>query len=296
MGAIALGLVPALGWGLQSIVMQKVGGTFANKQMGLVLAALLFGVVSLALHPVALTPQVAAAGILSGAPWAIAQTLAIKSYDYLGVSRAMPVITALQLTFVSIAGAVLFGEWASVRAVALGVVAIALVAGGAALTAWQERPEGAKDAHRGIALLLLATVGYVAYAVAPRYFDVDGLAILFPQSAVMFVTSLVAALAVNATLRRRGGLRPGEGALGAKSWQNMSAVLCFAVANVTVIFSNQLNGVAMGWTLSMMNVIVASLGGIFLLHEEKTPRERRLLFAGVALVAAGCVVMGLTKL
>lgn len=37
MWPILLALVPAFGWGLQGIVMQKVGGTTANKQMGMVL-------------------------------------------------------------------------------------------------------------------------------------------------------------------------------------------------------------------------------------------------------------------
>ena len=32
---ILIALVPALGWGFQSIVMQKIGGKFTNKVMGL---------------------------------------------------------------------------------------------------------------------------------------------------------------------------------------------------------------------------------------------------------------------
>ena len=35
MGSILFGLIPALGWGFQGIVMQKVGGNTANKQMGM---------------------------------------------------------------------------------------------------------------------------------------------------------------------------------------------------------------------------------------------------------------------
>ena len=47
MWPILLALVPAFGWGFQGIVMQKVGGTTANKQMGMVLTTLLFGIVVL---------------------------------------------------------------------------------------------------------------------------------------------------------------------------------------------------------------------------------------------------------
>lgn len=52
MWPILLALVPAFGWGFQGIVMQKVGGTTANKQMGMVLTTLLFGIVVLIFHPI----------------------------------------------------------------------------------------------------------------------------------------------------------------------------------------------------------------------------------------------------
>ena len=44
-GSILIGLIPALGWGFQGIVMQKIGGTTANKQMGMVLTALAVSIV-----------------------------------------------------------------------------------------------------------------------------------------------------------------------------------------------------------------------------------------------------------
>ena len=44
MGSILIGLIPALGWGFQGIVMLKIGGTTANKQMGMVLTALVMSI------------------------------------------------------------------------------------------------------------------------------------------------------------------------------------------------------------------------------------------------------------
>ena len=45
MNSILIGLIPAIGWGFQGIVMQKIGGTTANKQMGMVLTALVMSVI-----------------------------------------------------------------------------------------------------------------------------------------------------------------------------------------------------------------------------------------------------------
>ena len=94
MGSILIGLIPALGWGFQGIIMQKIGGTTANKQMGMVLTALVMSIVVALVDPIAWSPALIAAAAVNGIPWAIAQILQIKSFDYLDVSRAMPLTSA----------------------------------------------------------------------------------------------------------------------------------------------------------------------------------------------------------
>lgn len=45
-----------------------------------------------------------------------------------------------------------------------------------------------------------------------------------------------------------------------------------------------------------MNLIFATLGGLFILHEKKTPKELRFVVAGMVLIAAGGIAIGMTKL
>jgi glucose uptake protein len=61
------------------------------------------------------------------------------------------------------------------------------------------------------------------------------------------------------------------------------------------MLSNEANGVALGFTLSQMNVIVATLGGMFILHETKTTKETKYTLGGLILVVAGGILIGLTK-
>ena len=56
MGSILIELIPALGWGFQGIVMQKIGGTTVNKQMGMVLTALAMAIVVALIDPIVWTP------------------------------------------------------------------------------------------------------------------------------------------------------------------------------------------------------------------------------------------------
>lgn len=80
-----------------------------------------------------------------------------------------------------------------------------------------------------------------------------------------------------------------------KSWENIATGFCFAIANLTILLSNQLNGVAVRFTLSQLNVVVATLGGLFILHEKKTHNEMISVLAGLTLVVIGAVLIRTTK-
>jgi glucose uptake protein len=134
MGSILIGLIPALGWGFQGIAMQKIGGTTANKQMGMVLTALVMSIFVALVDPIAWSPALIAAAAVNGIPWAIAQILQIKSFDYLGVSRAMPLTAGMQLILTSIIGAFYFGEWPQAWQMGVGFAGIALIIVGTVLT------------------------------------------------------------------------------------------------------------------------------------------------------------------
>ncbi len=137
---------------------------------------------------------------------------------------------------------------------------------------------------------------YVAYATAARFFSVDSFQILLPQALFMLAATIVISLFVSARESTDGVFGRVEGVFGIKSWQNMLTGVLWSVANIAVLFSNQVNGVAVGWTLANMNLIFATLGGLFILHEKKTPKELRFVIAGMVLIALGGIAIGVTKL
>lgn len=300
MESILIGLVPALGWGFQGIVMQKIGGTTANKQMGMVLTALVMSIVVALVDPITWTPALVAAAAVNGIPWAIAQILQIKSFDYLGVSRTMPLTSGEQLVFTALIGTICFGEWSSPFQLALGFGGIAVIIVGTVLTAYTEAGEEASESRgdfvKGIVITTISSALYVAYATAARFFSVDSFQILLPQALFMLAATIVIAVFVSRTDSKDGVLGREEGVFGLKSWQNMLTGVLWSIANIAVLFSNQVNGVAVGWTLANMNLIFATLGGLFILHEKKTPKELRFVIAGMVLIALGGVAIGITKL
>ena len=61
------------------------------------------------------------------------------------------------------------------------------------------------------------------------------------------------------------------------------------------MLSNVRNGLALGFTLTQMNVVIATLGGLLFLREEKTKKELFLTLLGLVLVVLGGVLIGITK-
>lgn len=52
---------------------------------------------------------------------------------------------------------------------------------------------------------------------------------------------------------------------------------------------------AVGYTLSQLNVVVSTIGGLLLLHEMKTKKELKFTLGGLLLVVAGAIMIGITK-
>lgn len=299
MGSILIGLIPALGWGFQGIIMQKIGGTTANKQMGMVLTALVMSIVVALVDPIAWSPSLIAAAAVNGIPWAIAQILQIKSFDYLGVSRAMPLTSGMQLILTSVIGAFYFNEWPHAWQMGVGFAGIALIIVGTVLTTYTEAGQettSKSDIRKGVIITAISSALYVAYATAARFFNVDSFQILLPQALFMLAATIVISVIVSKRDSVDGVFGRVEGVFGLKSWQNMLTGVLWSVANIAVLFSNQVNGVAVGWTLANMNLIFATLGGLFILHEKKTPKELKFVIAGMIIIAAGGIAIGATKL
>lgn len=299
MGSILIGLIPALGWGFQGIIMQKIGGTTANKQMGMVLTALVMSIVVALVDPIAWSPALIAAAAVNGIPWAIAQILQIKSFDYLGVSRAMPLTSGMQLILTSVIGAFYFNEWPHAWQMGVGFAGIALIIVGTVLTTYTEAGQettSKSDIRKGVIITAISSALYVAYATAARFFNVDSFQILLPQALFMLAAAIVISIIVSKRDSVDGVFGRVEGVFGLKSWQNMLTGVLWSVANIAVLFSNQVNGVAVGWTLANMNLIFATLGGLFILHEKKTPKELKFVIAGMIIIAAGGIAIGATKL
>lgn len=285
---ILIGLVPALGWGLQAIVMQKIGGKYTNKTLGMALTTIVFGIAGFLYFRPELTAPLLWGSILSGLCWSLGQILQTKSFDLLGVSTAMPVSTGEQLILTSLLGAIILQEWTNAWQFAIGIPALALIVLGVAFTTVEDNKKSqqgqSSNMKAGMIVLIISSFGMAGYAILPRIFNLSGGDVLLPQSIAM-----VAGVMLLSSFEKDNDM------FGKKTWQNMLTGICFSVANVALLFSNEMNGVAVGFTLSQLNVLVSTIGGIWFLHELKTKHEMKFTMWGLALVVVGAILIGITK-
>lgn len=292
--ALLVGLIPAFGFGMIGPVMQLIGGNATNKQMGMVLAALAVSVVMLIVRPPLWSVTLLLAAAVNGISWSFAEILLIKSFDALGVSRAAPISTGLQLLGASAVGVLFLGEWRREGQLLVGCIALVLVILGVFLSSRPDKAENDKQSNsgaHGLLLVIASSTFYVSYAASGNLFAVDGLDLLFPQALFMVVTTALIGL----PMCKWKLFGSDEALFGRKTWQNLGSGAFFAAGNACVLISNQLNGLAVGWTLSQLNVIVSTLGGLILLHERRSARGLKLVIAGMTLVALGGILIGFTK-
>ena len=273
--SIVFALIPMFAWGSIGLVSGKLGGDANQQTLGMTIGAFLF---SLIVFFVTMPT-------IDG--WSVGQNGQFHGMKYLGVSVGLPLSTGMQLILNTIAGALFFGEWTQSRDYLLGITALILLVTGAYLTARQDgeqMPETENkmlDFPRGFRSLISSTIGYGAYTIIITWAGIDPLAIILPQSIGMLIGASFFALRKTKVNRA--------------VWKNTLSGLLWGIGNVCMLITVQQIGLAVGFSLSQMGIIISTLGGIFLLGEKKTKKEFKYVVFGCLLVIFGGILLGYMK-
>lgn len=315
MGTTALGLliafIPTIAWGINPTIVTKIGGKPIQQQIGTALGALIFTTIVFcfwffgsnhAVYDASALGPIAVGAIVSGALWSLGQLMQYHSFALLGPTVAYPICTALLLVGNALVGVLFLGEWANPTALTLGIVALVLIVVGAIMTGYSEQKSEASNMGKGLFVLVISMIGFVAFSTVPQFaiwgintFNPDNAAIpdgaflaLIPQSIGMVLGSLFLAIF------EKGADKSTE-VFGLPTFHNTLVGLIFGVASTGLMFSNTLNGVAVGFTISQMAVGVSTVLALTVLKEQKTPKEKKFIALGVIVMIVGAVFIGITK-
>lgn len=305
----------------------KFGGNSRQQTMGQILGGLIVGVlfaVFFGTNP-SLTDNMVA--FVSGLIMSTGILFQMKAYHNIGVSRVMPLTTGLQLLGFALVGVLGFGEWLGTPALPVGITGVVAITAGVLLTAWTEKQDtvspvpvpviepgesgelGYAPADRtatvdtdsgsaptstqlraGIIQTLLCTAFYIAAPLPIRVFDVDPVTTFLPQSLGWVVMGILVTFPLVAGDRGAKDDRFSKYTLRA-----MIPGAMWALGVVVMQFSQATVGVAIGFSLSQMGVVISTFGGIWLLGETRTKREMQVITLGVVCLVIGALLLGLAK-
>ncbi|MBF2567730.1 GRP family sugar transporter [Listeria welshimeri] len=282
---IVIALIPAVMWGIMPLVVSKIGGKPKQQIIGTTLGALVFALGVFFFTNPEYTATIIIASFISGAFWSLGQMNQFRAFTQVGVSKTMPLSTGMQLVGTSLFGVFAFHEWGTTSKLVLGFSALALIIIGIFLTSYQQNKDenSGQNMKKGIITLLISSVGYVGYVVITRWFDISGWDAILPQAIGMVIAGLLFSV------------KSEEKRFTKQTWLNMIPGIMWATGNLALLFSNKLVGIATGFSLSQMGVVISTIGGILFLGEKKTKKELVLVIIGVILVIIGGTMIGIAK-
>lgn len=277
-----LALIPALGWGLMPLITGKIGGSAVNQMFGIGAGATIIGLVAYAVTQPTVSTTAFWFSVLCGALWTIGQVGQFVSFKRMGVSNTMPLSTVLQLVGNSLIGVIIFGEWHSARALTIGFVALAIVIVGALMTSVSDSNSDKKVTASNFSFLLVTTIGYWVYSAFPKIPIVaneSAQGIFLPEMLGILLGSVIYALCSgNASSFKQK-----------EQYLNILGGLSWGIAAFAYIFSAKALGVTEAFIFTQLNVIIATFGGIWILHEHKSHREMAYTIWGIVLIVVGSI-------
>lgn len=288
---LLIACIPSLLFGVISPLVMKIGGDNRQQTTGQLTGAFLFASAVTPFLSVTWTPWVFCISLVSGVLLGAGIQWQLKSLRSVGVSRAMPISTGAQLIGIAVGGVVLMGEWRGPGALPVGVLALSLIVGGIYLCSRTEGPVHAEvDWSRGAPQLLISTIGLVVYVLLLRWFNIDGMTALFPQAVGYFLTTLVL---TSPRMDPQGG--PVDTRWSIVTVRQFLPGFIFGAALLIMLTSSARVGVATGFTLSQMGVVLTTFLGIVWLGETRTRKEMLWTFFGVLGVVGGAILIGVAK-
>ncbi|MFC3884307.1 GRP family sugar transporter [Bacillus songklensis] len=282
---ILIALIPAITWGSIVLVSVKLGGSPANQVLGLTIGAFLFAIGAYFFVQPDLSWKAITISFISGAFWSLGQKNQFGAVEYLGVSKAVPVSTGMQLVATSLFGVLIFEEWLTKMKIMIGITALICIIVGVVFTSIEEKDQGGDNDKnqftKGMIILLISTLGYLVYVIILRWFEIDGWSAILPQAVGMIAGALLLTIK--------------DKPFDKYTVRNILTGLIWATGNIGLLLSVPRVGVATSFSFSQMGIIISTFGGIFLLGEKKSKRQMVFVIIGSILIILGGVLLGYTK-
>lgn len=275
-----IAFLPALGWGLIPIISGKIHNSKPmNEIYGTGLGAVIIGIIFALMVHQNISIGIFLLAIVSGIGWTVGQIGQFISFTNIGVTKTMPISAGLQLIGSCLIGGLLFHEWNSPKAIILGIVALVLMIGGVGLTSLSKAQDGS-NRIKDFLLLLFTSIGFWIYASFPKTVKVSGKGLFLPQMLGILLGAVIYLL-----------FSKKAAAFSEKaSYWNIITGFSFSIGACAYIFSVEENGVVSAFIYSQIAVVIATLGGMYILGDRKHGKDLIFTLIGLTLIVIGSFI------
>ncbi|MEY8441125.1 GRP family sugar transporter [Lactobacillaceae bacterium 24-114] len=275
-----IAFLPAVGWGLIPIIAGKIPQSKPKNEiygtgMGAVITSIIFTII---MRP-NISSVVFLLAIVAGIGWAVGQIGQFISFTNIGVTKTMPISAGLQLIGSCLIGGLLFHEWNSSRKIMLGLLALVLMIVGVFLTSLSKDHNG-QNKVKDFLLLLFTSIGFWVYASFPKAVTANGRELFLPE----MLGILLGAILYLVFAKKDAAFKQKA------SYLNILVGISFSIGACAYIFSVERNGVATAFIYSQLAVVIATLGGMYILNDRKHGKSLFLTLAGLALIVVGSFI------
>ncbi|ENI9078210.1 GRP family sugar transporter [Listeria monocytogenes] len=285
MSTYLIALLPVLGWGFMPIIANLRKSTSEEQLLGTSISALLFAFILFWILSPEITVLSFIVSFVSGIFWSFGQLLQFKGIAASSVAKAMPISNGTQLVGATLFAVLVFREWQTVTAVIIGVVAVILILIGVVMTGFQKRGNHITESvsFHVYGIVILSSFFLTLYVVTNQLFDVTGFSIILPQAIGMLTCAIGINLAKKTAISRKNVTF------------NLMTGLSWSIANLGMFLATAVLGVATSFSISQACVIVATIGGILIFKQKKSPLEWTFILSGILLIMVGVVFLSLLK-
>ncbi|EAF5667087.1 GRP family sugar transporter [Listeria innocua] len=285
MSIYLIALLPVLGWGFMPIIANLRKSTPEEQLLGTSISALLFAFILFWILSPEITVLSFIVSFISGIFWSFGQLLQFKGIAASNVAKAMPISNGTQLVGATLFAVLVFQEWQTVTAVIIGVIAVILILIGVVMTGFQKRGNHITESvsFHVYGIVILSSFFLTLYVVTNQLFDVTGFSIILPQAIGMLTCAIGINLAKKTAISRKNVTF------------NLMTGLSWSIANLGMFLATAVLGVATSFSISQACVIVATIGGILIFKQKKSPLEWTFILSGILLIMVGVVFLSLLK-
>jgi glucose uptake protein len=226
-------------------------------------------------------------GLISGILWSIASTLVLMSMKKIGIGKVAAITASTQIIIASVFGILIFNEIINKGLTNLFVASLGIlfvIIGIYTVSSINEKKND-KFNKTGLILAFISGIVFSFHILPIRFAQADPLAIILPMTFGMCSTAWILVILIEKEVKTT--------LLAIK--RSMFSGTIWLIGNYLDFFAISMIGLAKGFSLGQLLVLVSTLWSVFYFREFMKKRNILLLMISAVIIILGAVLLAFAK-